>query len=48
MNSVFYAVLACAWSGLAAIELREKHYVNGALQIGMAIFDLIFAYLCSK
>jgi hypothetical protein len=48
MNSVFYALIACAWAGLAAINLYEKRYVSGILQTGIAILDLIIVYLCSK
>jgi hypothetical protein len=48
MNSVFYALIACAWAGLAAINLYEKRYAHGFIQIGIAILDLTLVYLYSK
>ena len=48
MNSVFYGLLACAWVGLAVFNFREKRYVSGILQAGIAILDLTLVYLCSK
>lgn len=46
MDSIFYAVMACAWAGLAAVNFYEKRYAHGALQIGIAILDLTLVYLC--
>ena len=48
MNSVFYALIACAWAGLATFNFHEKRYVSGLIQIGIAILDLTLVYLYSK
>lgn len=48
MNSVFYGLMACAWSGLAAFNFHEKRYVHGFLQLGIAILDLTLVYCYSK
>ena len=47
MNITIYAIIACAWSGLAVIELYKKQYTLGIFHLGLTLFNLVMIYLYS-
>ena len=47
MGVTIFAIIACAWSGLAVIELYKKQYTPGIFHLGLTLFNLVMIYLYS-
>lgn len=47
MVVTIYAIIACAWSGLAIIELYKKQYTLGISHLGLTLLNLVMVYLYS-